>query len=48
MAHFQKIEHKMLVLFFIKINAEIFIARRTERDIVNVHMSSCKVPVVIV
>jgi hypothetical protein len=44
------IEHKMCVLIFSTDLSETFIIlRRTERDIIiNVHKSSCKVPVILV
>jgi len=40
---------KYLFRFFLKILSETFLILRTERDIVmNVHWSSCKVPVILV
>ena len=45
----QVIEHKVCVWIFSTTLSEIFlILRRTERDIINVHMSSSKVPVMLV
>jgi hypothetical protein len=42
-------EHKTCVLILLKLLAEIFlILRRKQRDIINVHRSSCKVPDILV
>jgi len=43
-------EHRMCILiFFYNVCETIFILRKTEYDIsINVHVSSCKVPVIFV
>ena len=43
------IEHKMCALIFsIILSENVHILRRIQRDIINVHRSSCKVPVILV
>jgi hypothetical protein len=42
------IEHKICILIFCTILSEtLLILRRIQRDIINVHRSSCKVPIII-